>query len=220
MDCGVNSLQRANFSWSHHMPTIYDLKPRFQILLRPPTAWLARAGVTANQVTIAAAVLSLLAGLLIAVQPGARWPFLLLPGVLFVRMALNAIDGMLAREHGMKSPLGAMLNELGDVFSDIVLYAPLGMVPGANGLGVAGFLLFLVVSEMAGVVAVQIGASRRYDGPLGKSDRAFAIGVIGLLLGLGVPAAAWLNVALAVLCLLALLTLVNRTRAALREVSP
>lgn len=202
------------------MPTIYDLKPRFQSLLRPLTARMARAGLTANQVTIVAAVLSLLAGLLVAVEPTARSSFLLLPIVLFVRMALNAIDGLLAREHGMASPLGAVLNELGDVFSDIALYAPLGVVPGVNGLWVAGFLLLLVISEMAGIVAVQIGASRRYDGPLGKSDRAFVIGMVGLLLGLGIPAGVWLNALLVVLCFLSLLTLVNRAGAALREVSP
>lgn len=201
------------------MPTIYALKPRFQDLLRPLTARLARAGVTANQVTIAAAALSLLAGLAVAVQPGARLSFLFLPLVLFLRMALNAIDGMLAREHGMKSALGAILNELGDVFSDLALYAPLGLVPGVSGVWLAGFLVLLVISEMVGVVAVQIGASRRYDGPLGKSDRAFAIGVLGLLLGLGVPAGPWLNPVLWMLCFLALLTVVNRARAALREVS-
>lgn len=202
------------------MPTIYDLKPRFQGLLRPVTARLAKAGVSANQVTLAAALLSLLAGLLVALQPGARWPFLLLPVVLFVRMALNAIDGMLAREHGMKTPLGAILNELGDVFSDLALYAPLAAVPGVAGLWVAGFLLLMVISEMAGVVAVQIGASRRYDGPLGKSDRAFAIGAAGLLLGLGVTPGPWLDGLLLVLCFLALLTTVNRCREALREVAP
>lgn len=202
------------------MPTIYDLKPRFQGLLRPVTARLAQAGVSANQVTLAAALLSLLAGLLVALQPGARWPFLLLPVALFVRMALNAIDGMLAREHDMKTPLGAMLNELGDVFSDLALYAPLAAIPGVAGLWVAGFLLLMVISEMAGVVAVQIGASRRYDGPLGKSDRAFAIGVVDLLLGLGVTPGPWLDGLLLVLCFLALLTTVNRCRAALREVAP
>ena len=36
--------------------SIYDLKPRFQSLLRPMTNWLAAKGVTANQVTVAAAV--------------------------------------------------------------------------------------------------------------------------------------------------------------------
>jgi CDP-diacylglycerol--glycerol-3-phosphate 3-phosphatidyltransferase len=40
-------------------------------------------------------------------------------------MALNAIDGMLAKEFALKSRLGAMLNELGDVFSDAALYLPL-----------------------------------------------------------------------------------------------
>lgn len=201
------------------MPTIYDLKPRFQALLRPLAESLARAGATANQVTIAAAALSLLAGFWITLRPAAALPFLMLPLVLFLRMALNAVDGMLAREHGMKTPLGAILNELGDVFSDIALYAPLGVVPGVSGVWLGGFLLLLVISEMGGVLAVQIGAGRRYDGPLGKSDRALAMGIIGLLLGLGVPADVWLDDCLMVLCFLSLLTLVNRTRAALREIA-
>ncbi|MDD1651098.1 MAG: CDP-alcohol phosphatidyltransferase family protein [Methylococcaceae bacterium] len=201
------------------MPTIYALKPRFQALLRPLTDRLAAAGVTANQVTLAAAALSALAGWAVAFQSQARWPLLLLPIVLFLRMALNAIDGILAREHGMKSPLGAILNELGDVFSDVVLYAPLALVPGVNGWWVAVFALVLVISEMAGVVAVQIGASRRYDGPLGKSDRAFAIGLIGLMLGLGAPAGVWLNGVFAVMSLLGLLTVLNRSKAALREIA-
>ena len=38
--------------------SIYALKPRFQALLRPLAAALARAGVTANQVTVAACVVS------------------------------------------------------------------------------------------------------------------------------------------------------------------
>ena len=37
------------------MVSVYDIKPRFQALLRPLTNSLARAGVTANQVTLAAA---------------------------------------------------------------------------------------------------------------------------------------------------------------------
>jgi CDP-diacylglycerol--glycerol-3-phosphate 3-phosphatidyltransferase len=199
------------------MPTIYDLKPRFQALLRPITAKLAAAGATANQVTVAAILLSGTAGLLIALWPGARWPYLLLPAVLFVRMALNAIDGLLAREHGMRSHLGAILNELGDVVSDIVLYAPLAVLPVVNGVWLGAFLLLMVMSEMSGVIALQVGASRRYDGPLGKSDRAFAIGVVGLLLGLGVAAGAWLNWVLAILSMMAAGTMVNRARAALKE---
>jgi CDP-diacylglycerol--glycerol-3-phosphate 3-phosphatidyltransferase len=158
---------------SFTMATVYDLKPIFQNLVRPLTRRLAHAGVTANQVTITALALSCIAGAAIALRPQAHWPLLAIPFVLLVRMALNAIDGMLAREHGMKSSLGAILNELGDVLSDTTLYLPLVFVPGLRGDWIVIVVILAVISEMAGVTAIQIGAKRRYDGPMGKSDRAF-----------------------------------------------
>lgn len=77
--------------------TLYQIKPLFQSLLRPTMFWLYKHHVTANHITLAALALSLLTGLLLmlAAQPIL---FLLLPIVLFIRMALNALDGMLARE--------------------------------------------------------------------------------------------------------------------------
>ena len=199
------------------MATIYDLKPRFQALLRPATSSLARSGVTANQVTVAALLLSVATGGAIAAFPGARPVLLLIPAVLFVRMALNAVDGMLAREHGMKSNLGAVLNELGDVLSDAALYLPLALVPGFPAGLVVIAVMLAIVSEMTGVVAVQIGASRRYDGPMGKSDRAFVFGLAALLVGFGVPSGRWLTAALVLVIALLVLTIVNRSRHALRE---
>jgi CDP-diacylglycerol--glycerol-3-phosphate 3-phosphatidyltransferase len=201
------------------MPSIYDLKPGFQRVLRPAAGALARAGVTANQVTVAAVVLSLAAGAAIALWPEQRWPLLLLPIVLLVRMALNAIDGLLAREHGMQSPLGAMLNELGDVVADTGLYLPLALVPGFTSALVVIIVVLAIIAEMTGVVAVQIGAARRYDGPLGKSDRAFAFSALALLLGLGVPAGPWVTAVLVLMILLLVVTIANRARAALRQVS-
>ena len=201
------------------MASIYDLKPRFQALLRPLTRWLAGAGVTANQVTVFAALLSAAAGLVVFLRPAAGWPLLLIPGVLFARMALNAIDGMLAREHGQKSRLGAVLNELGDVVADAPLYRPLAAVPGVSTPLVVAIVLLAVIAEMAGVVGVQIGASRRYDGPMGKSDRAFAFGLLALLLGLGVAPGRWTTAFLALVALLASLTIINRSRRALEEPS-
>src|SRR5215468_10836815 len=167
------------------MPSIYGLKPKFQALLRPIVNWLARIGVTANQVTIAALLLSLAVGHVLHFGNGGR-SLLLLPAVLFVRMALNAMDGMLAREHNQKSALGAILNELGDVVADIGLYFPLAVVPGFDPRLVTAVVMLSVLTEMTGVIGVQIGASRRYDGPLGKSDRAFIFGLLGLLMGFGI----------------------------------
>ena len=200
------------------MPTIYKLKPAFQQLLRPLVGALVRWGATANQVTVAAVVLSAAVGGCILAWPEARWPLLLLPAALFVRMALNAIDGMMAREHGMSTRLGAVLNEMGDVVSDTLLYLPLARVAGFDGLLVACAVVLAVMTEMVGVVAVQIGATRRYDGPMGKSDRAFAFGALGLVLGLGVPAGQWLTWVLVAVCLLSVATVVNRARNGLREV--
>ena len=116
--------------------TLYDIKPAFQQLLRPACNRLAQAGVTANQVTIAAMLLSIVSGIALVVLHESRWILLLVPVVLIVRMALNAIDGMLAREHRMQSALGGLLNELGDVISDIALYVPFGLIAGVSSVAV------------------------------------------------------------------------------------
>jgi CDP-diacylglycerol---glycerol-3-phosphate 3-phosphatidyltransferase len=197
------------------MASIYDIKPAFQNLLRPITRSLAASGVTANQVTLAAALLSVAVGSCIAVFPEKRWPLLVLPGFLFVRMALNAIDGMLAREHNMKSRLGAVLNEIGDVVADTALYLPLALVSGFSLWLVVIIAILAIVSEMTGVVAIQIGVARRYDGPMGKSDRAFVFGLLALLIGLGVPAGSWLFYVQLLLIGLLAMTIVNRARRAL-----
>lgn len=202
------------------MASIYDLKPRFQALLRPVARSLAGAGVSPNQVTVAALVLSALLGAAILAWPGAKWPLLLMPVVLFLRMVLNAIDGMLAREHGMESRLGAVLNELGDVVADAALYLPLAAISGVSAFLLVPVIVLAVITEMTGVVAVQIGSKRRYDGPFGKSDRAFAFGLICLLLGLGVPTGLWLDLMLGLMAALSAATVVNRARKALRESNP
>lgn len=200
------------------MATIYQLKPRFQALMRPLAGLMVRAEVSANGLTLAALLLSALAGAAVLLAPQRGWPLLLLPPVLLVRMALNALDGMLAREYGQASRLGTVLNELGDVLADTALYLPLGVVPGLPPLLVSLTVLLGVIGEMAGVVAVQVGAPRRYEGPLGKSDRALAFGLLALLLGLGVPSGLWCSVALGLLSLLAAATIVTRSRAALQAI--
>lgn len=198
------------------MASIYELKPAFQRVLRPLTGLLARSGVTANQVTVAALLLSLLTGVLIAWKGNERWPLFLLPLVLFIRMALNAIDGMLAREHGMKTKLGGVLNELGDVISDTALYLPLGLLEGISPMLVALVVVLAVTSELTGVLGIPAGGGRRYEGPMGKSDRAFVFGVLGLVLGLGWSPGWPVRAVLGAVALLLVLTIINRAHKALK----
>ena len=131
------------------MASIYDLKPAFQSLLRPITRALAAAGVTANMITILAVVMSIAVGAIVALSPSERWPLILVGPWLFARMALNAIDGMLAREHGQKSALGGVLNELGDVVADAALYLPFALVPGFRPDLVVLVVILAIVTEMA-----------------------------------------------------------------------
>ncbi|SDI05353.1 CDP-diacylglycerol--glycerol-3-phosphate 3-phosphatidyltransferase [Paraburkholderia phenazinium] len=190
--------------------SVYALKPKFQNLLRPLVRRLAQAGVTANQVTIAAALGSILVGLVAAFGFPLVRLFLLIPVWLFLRMALNAIDGMLAREFGQKSALGAYLNELGDVFSDIALVLPFLVIPAFHPADLWAFALVAVIVECAGLTGPLAGATRRYDGPLGKSDRAVALGAFGLWIGLGLAVAPWAGWLWRALIVLSLVTIGKR----------
>jgi len=175
--------------------SLYALKPKFQNRLRPLADSLAQHGVTANQVTLFAAGGSIVVGAIAGLGEFAHALFLLIPLWLFARMALNAIDGMLAREHGQKSTLGAYLNELGDVGSDVALVLPFLAIPAFAPADVWLFALTAVVVECAGLIGPLVGASRRYDGPFGKSDRALAVGAFALWVGIGLPVGsigAWL----------------------------
>jgi len=199
--------------------SIYALKGRFQDLLRPGVRGLYRVGITANTVTVLAAVVSLLVAAAVwRWAPARPLLYLTLPLWMLLRMALNAVDGMLAREFGQQSRLGAYLNELCDIIADAALYLSLLSVPGVNPTALWALTWMAAVCEYAGVLGVMVGASRRYDGPMGKSDRAFVIGLIGVLLAPGWIDGAivgWIAWAAAALCVL---TSWRRVRQGLAEI--
>lgn len=208
------------------MPSVYDLKPTFQNLLRPLVRLLAQIGVTANMVTLAAMLGSITYGIWIY-QPFAGhgpnpYPYLFLSLFLLIRMALNAIDGMLAREHKQQSLFGAYLNEVGDVVSDVTLYLPF-LDLAEFGLAWVLMVGLCCLTEFVGVMGTAVGGSRRYDGPFGKSDRAVFFGALGLF-------TAWaifgnrqelhgiiMNWSLLIATGLALATVVNRVRKGMQE---
>lgn len=201
--------------------SLYELKPRFQALLRPVVRALAPAGVTANQVTVAAALGSIAVGVVATLWGRALpWLFLLITVWFVLRMALNAADGMLAREFGQKSALGAYLNELCDVVADAALYLPFALVMPWGIPGVAAVVFLATVSEFAGVLGTMVGGERRYDGPMGKSDRALVFGALGAWLGLGGATPGWLGLVWAAIALLIAWNIVNRVRAGLASAKP
>ncbi len=200
------------------MISIYEIKPKFQQLLMPIVDWMRKIGMTPNQVTILALLLSMVTGIILSIFHENKWIYILMPIVMFVRMALNAIDGVMAKKYQMKSHLGLLLNELGDVISDLFLFIPFVFIAEDYGIGIMLFISLSIISEMAGVTVQVIGSSRRYDGPMGKSDRAFIVGFISFLIFVHLNIIPYLHFVFYVCSILMLINIYNRITKGLKEV--
>lgn len=163
------------------MISVYNIKPKFQQLLKPLLHNLFKMGVSANMITWSAILLSVFTGIVCWIHPYGI-TYILLPIALFVRMAFNALDGMMARNYNMQSKTGEILNELGDVISDFIMFFPLIRLFSLNIYVLIAFLFLSLINEFSGVLGKIVSGNRRYDGPMGKSDRAFVIGLISFIL--------------------------------------
>ncbi|OCG19318.1 MULTISPECIES: CDP-alcohol phosphatidyltransferase family protein [unclassified Gilliamella] len=200
------------------MLSIYQLKPKFQAFLRPFANYLYKANITANQVTLIAGLGSIFIALIVGRLVAYQWIFCLIPIWMFIRMALNAIDGILAREYNQKSNLGAYLNEICDVVSDSALLLIFTQLDNVSNYLVILVVLLSFLTEYSGVLGVMIGASRRYDGPMGKSDRAFIFGGISLAIATYLLPLNYINTLLWVISILLIYTVFNRIRNGMKEV--
>lgn len=196
--------------------TLYDVKPKFQTLLRPLTKTIDAFGFTANQVTLFTFIFCFVYATALCIDTTSSFVLILFPLILFLRMSLNAIDGLLAKEHDQKTHLGAILNELCDMASDVVLYLPFALYPGIQHWLPIAMVILSIMSEAVGLSGLLVGASRRYDGPMGKSDRAFVFSGLAIWLSL-FHFSIWINWILGLSAILVIVTIVNRIQHILHE---
>ena len=164
------------------MISVYKLKPKFQKLLQPLLLLLKRMGVSPNHITVFTIVFSIIIGYILFLGIQDRFWFLIVALGLLLRMMLNALDGMMAKQFNLQSKLGEILNEIGDVISDIAIYFPFIYFDSIKSEYVIIFIFLSIINEFCGVLAKLISGTRRYDGPMGKSDRAFLVGVICIII--------------------------------------
>lgn len=193
------------------MPSVYDLKPRFQAALAPLLPALHRHGVTPNALTIAGILLSGAIG--VAVPHAARH---VAAGVavalgLLARMGINALDGLMARTYQMESRVGKILNEGGDIVSDLLILVPLAASLAGGPLTVAAFAVGGLATELSALAVEVVRGRRPYDGPMGKSDRALLVGAYAVFATRLPPGAVHALFTLATL--LTAVTVSNRVRA-------
>ena len=164
------------------MISVYKLKPKFQQLLNPILILFRRIGISPNNITVFSVFFSVLIGYILwLAQENSLFYLFVALGLLF-RMMLNASDGMMAKKYNLQSKTGEVLNEVGDILSDIAIYFPFIYFEGITLEYVIGFLLLSVINEFCGLLAKIISGERRYDGPMGKSDRALLVGLICIAL--------------------------------------
>ena len=164
------------------MISIYKLKPKFQKLLQPLLLLFKKIGVSPNHITVFTIFFSLLIGHILFLGIFNSFWFIIVALGLLIRMMLNALDGMMANQFNLQSKLGEILNEIGDVISDIAIYFPFLYFEAIKSEYVILFIFLSIINEFCGVLAKLISGSRRYDGPMGKSDRAFLVGIICIVL--------------------------------------
>jgi len=115
-----------------------------------------------------------------------RWRFLLLlvPVFLVMRMAMNALDGMLAREYKTGTVVGEIWNEALDIIGDTVCYGSLYFVENGPRLSLVVFLLLSWAAEFFGVLGKSMpNGVRRHETILGgKPDRAVWMGLMSIIL--------------------------------------
>ena len=150
---------------------LYATKAAANARLTPVVDRLAAAGVTPDQVTLAAIPVALLGGACLLASPTVPALLLVVPLLAIVRIALNLIDGNMARRTGRIHPRGELYNELGDRLADTAFLAPVAFLPGASPEIVLLGVLAGVLASYVGITTRAAGGERIYRGILSKPGR-------------------------------------------------
>jgi CDP-diacylglycerol--glycerol-3-phosphate 3-phosphatidyltransferase len=156
---------------------LYATKGAVNARLIPLVDRLARAGVTPDQVTLAAVPVAILAGACLLASPSMPALLLAVPALAGVRILLNLVDGNMARRTGKIHARGELYNEVGDRLADIAFLAPAAWLPGALPHVVLLGVMTGVMASYVGITAKAAGGERIYRGILSKPGRMALLSV-------------------------------------------
>jgi phosphatidylglycerophosphate synthase len=185
---------------------------------------LQQAGVRPNQVSaLGLAIAAATAACLVLAgrsEHGMRMALLVVAAIAMpLRLLCNVLDGTLAVRFDLKTPSGAIYNELPDRVSDPLILVGAGYAIGdvawGPDLGWAAAATALLVAYVR-ILGVAAGASWHFEGPMPKPRRMQVL-MIACLLSVAETALGWpqgrvLAVALGVIIAGGLVTLVQRLR--------
>jgi CDP-diacylglycerol--glycerol-3-phosphate 3-phosphatidyltransferase len=198
---------------------IYQIKPRFQRSLQGVEAFLVRRRVHPDYLTIAALVLSILGGVALYGSRWAGWLLLLIVPVALGRTALNALDGLVARDTGLARPWGEVLNEFCDRLADVALFAGVALAPGSQpSLGAVVVVVMLLSSYLA-ILSKAAGGRRQYVGVMGKADRMIYLSLAAVV-AFALPGVPIFTIFLVLVLAGLAITIVQRAQATYADLQP
>ena len=161
--------------------TLDKLRPYVSVFLDPFVSAFDRLGLSPDGVSVIAGLMAVAAGAAFYLA-GVASPIWYVWGAIFVFLNgwLDIVDGALAREQGVASAGGDLLDHVLDRYADIVIIGGL-----AAGIGdyLLGFLAVtgVVMTSYLGTQAQAVGLDRVYGGLVGRADRLAIIGIVGFL---------------------------------------
>jgi CDP-diacylglycerol--glycerol-3-phosphate 3-phosphatidyltransferase len=163
---------------------LYGAKPAFRSLLGPAADALARRRMSPDTITFGGVAAAAAGGAALALVGGQPRVALLVPVLAALRIALNALDGMVAERRGVARPWGGVLNEVADRVADVALFGALLLVPESSPALVVAAVVAALLASHVGVLAAAVGGRRVYRGVLGKADRMALLSLAALVAGL------------------------------------
>ena len=158
---------------------IYSIKPKFQQTLKPIERLLVKQKVHPTYINVAALATSLLGGYVLW-QNIYLW---FIPIMAFVRTALNALDGMVARKLKVKNQgYGEVLNEFFDRISDAGIFFGLALAPYTSLVLGSVTTIVVLLNSYLSIVSKAAGGKRQYGGVMGKADRMIYLGIMAVII--------------------------------------
>lgn len=156
--------------------TLDRLRPATERFLAPSVRVAHALGLTPDTVSVIAFIVAVAAG--VAFYWGGIW-YIIGAILVFLNGWLDLIDGELARELGVDSPRGDLLDHVLDRYADIALIAGLAAGTAQYAIGFAAVTGVLMTSYL-GTQAIAVGLERVYGGLMGRADRLVLIGVVAV----------------------------------------
>ena len=146
---------------------------------------LTKLGVSANLISLASLLFAVVGfiALWLSTDVSVRWqPSLYVVAALCCQMRLlcNLMDGMVAMESSVKTPTGALWNEIPDRFSDILFFVGIGFAADDMNLALVLSVLAVLLSYVR-EFGHGVDGAMDYVGPMAKPQR-MALTTFALLL--------------------------------------